>query len=183
LTLGQLGSEMELGLHDWLHMRWASVPRDPSNGAPVPFARDPADFAARWYAPENDFLGDPFSSHVNPVFWHFHGWIDDRIEDWFRAHERFHPGQVSRLEVNGVAWFAPGRWVEVGDPWLGPDTHGCSTTPGLQRGRSMEMDPEIMKLALRITFAAQDEALQGLFKRVPKRPWYARHLKVKAREV
>ncbi|WP_426101002.1 twin-arginine translocation signal domain-containing protein [Pseudomonas sp. PSPC3-3] len=183
LTLGQLGSEMELGLHDWLHMRWASVPRDPSNGAPVPFARDPADFAARWYAPENDFLGDPFSSHVNPVFWNFHGWIDDRIEDWFRAHERFHPGEVKRLEVNGVAWFAPGRWVEVGDPWLGPDTHGCSTTPGLQRGRSMEMDPETMKLALRITFAAQDEALQGLFKRVPKRPWYARHLKVKAREV
>ncbi|PIB42930.1 PvdJ/PvdD/PvdP-like protein [Pseudomonas sp. 2822-15] len=178
LTLGQLGSEMELGLHDWLHMRWASVPRDPSNGAPVPFARDPADFAARWYAPENDFLGDPFSSHVNPVFWHFHGWIDDRIEDWFRAHERFNPGEVSRLQVNGVNWFAQGRWVEVADPWLGPDTHGCSTTPGLQMGRSMEMDPETMKLALRITFA-EDEGLQGLFKRVPKRPWYARHLKLK----
>lgn len=30
LTLGQFGSEVELGLHDWLHMRWASVPRDPS---------------------------------------------------------------------------------------------------------------------------------------------------------
>ena len=179
LTLGQLGSEMELGLHDWLHMRWASVPRDPSNGAPVPFARDPADFAARWYAPENDFLGDPFSSHVNPVFWHFHGWIDDRIEDWFRAHERFNPGEVSRLEVNGVAWFAPGRWVEIGDPWLGPDTHGCSTTPGLQQGRSMEMDPEIMKLALRITFGADEALLKGLFKRVPQRPWYARHLKLK----
>ncbi len=178
LTLGQLGSEMELGLHDWLHMRWASVPRDPSNGAPVPFARDPSDFAARWYAPENDFLGDPFSSHVNPVFWHFHGWIDDRIEDWFRAHERFNPGDVRRMQVNGVAWFAPGRWVEVGDPWLGPDTHGCSTTPGLQRGRTMEMDPETMKLALRITFA-EDDALSGLFKRVPKRPWYARHLKLK----
>ena len=43
----------------------------------------------------------------------------------------------------------------------------------------MEMDPETMKLALRITFAAQDEALQELFKRVPKRPWYARHLKLK----
>lgn len=50
-------------------------------------------------------------------------------------------------------------------------------------GRSMEMDPETMKLALRITFAAQDEALQELFKRVQKRPWYARHLKVNAREV
>lgn len=179
LTLGQFGSEVELGLHDWLHMRWASVPRDPSNGQPVPFARDPADFSARWYAPENDFLGDPFSSHVNPVFWHFHGWIDDRLEDWFRAHERFHPGELSRLEVNGVPWFAPGRWVEVDDPWLGPSTHGCSTTPGLQVGKSVEMDPETMKLALRITFGSDEKKLADLFRRVPQRPWYARNLKVK----
>jgi hypothetical protein len=179
LTLGQFGSEVELGLHDWLHMRWASVPRDPSNGQPVPFARDPADFAARWYNAENDFLGDPFSSHVNPTFWRFHGWIDDRIEDWFRAHERFHPGEVTRLQVNGVPWFAPGRWVEVDDPWLGPITHGCSTTPGLQMGKSVEMDPETMKLALRITFITDEEKLAGLFRRVPQRPWYARNLKAK----
>ncbi|WP_421549525.1 PvdJ/PvdD/PvdP-like protein [Pseudomonas sp. QD4] len=178
LTLGQFGSEVELGLHDWLHMRWASVPRDPSNGAPVPKARNPDDFAARWFEPENDFLGDPFSSHVNPVFWYFHGWIDDRIEDWFRAHERFHPGEVARLEVNGVPWFAQGRWVEVGDPWLGPVTHGCSTTPGLQAGKSMEMDPETMKLALRITFGSDKDRLAQLFRKVPQRPWYARHLKV-----
>ena len=180
LTLGQFGSEVELGLHDWLHMRWASVPRDPSNGQPVPMARDPADFSARWFAPENDFLGDPFSSHVNPVFWYFHGWIDDRLEDWFRAHERFHPGEVSRQEVNGVPWFAPGRWVEIADPWLGPSTHGCSTTPGLQAGMSVEMDPETMKLALRITFGDDEEKLAGLFRKVPRRPWYARHLKAKA---
>lgn len=180
LTLGQFGSEVELGLHDWLHMRWASVPRDPSNGQPVPFARDPADFAARWYRPENDFLGDPFSSHVNPAFWYFHGWIDDRIEDWFRAHERFHPGEVKRLQVNGVPWFAPGRWVEIDDPWLGPITHGCSPTPGLQMGKTVEMDPETMKLALRITFLTDEEKLAGLFRRVPQRPWYARNLKAKA---
>ncbi|POF39095.1 PvdJ/PvdD/PvdP-like protein [Pseudomonas laurylsulfativorans] len=179
LTLGQFGSEVELGLHDWLHMRWASVPRDPSNGQPVPFARDPSDFSARWFAAENDFLGDPFSSHVNPMFWHFHGWIDDRLEDWFRAHERFHPGQVSRQEVNGVQWFAPGRWVEIDDPWLGPSTHGCSTTPGLQAGKSVEMDPETMKLALRITFGEDEKKLKDLFRKVPQRPWYARNLKAK----
>jgi hypothetical protein len=179
LTLGQFGSEVELGLHDWLHMRWASVPRDPSNGQPVPFARDTADFSARWFAAENDFLGDPFSSHVNPVFWHFHGWIDDRLEDWFRAHERFHPGEVSRLEVNGVQWFAPGRWVEIDDPWLGPSTHGCNTTPGLQAGKSVEMDPETMKLALRITFGEDEKKLADLFRKVPQRPWYARNLKAK----
>ncbi|MCQ2996653.1 PvdJ/PvdD/PvdP-like protein [Pseudomonas syringae] len=177
LTLGQFGSEMELGLHDWLHMRWATVPRDPSNGGPVPMARDQADFAPRWFEPENDFLGDPFSSHVNPVFWHFHGWIDDRIEDWFRAHERFHPGMVQRMEVKGVHWFAPGRYVEVADPWLGPSTHGCSTTPGLMPGKTVEMDPEVMKLALRITFG-EDKSIGDLLRRVPQRPWYARHLKL-----
>ncbi|POA18227.1 PvdJ/PvdD/PvdP-like protein [Pseudomonas sp. FW300-N1A1] len=179
LTLGQFGSELELGLHDWLHMRWASVPRDPSNGQPVPFARDTADFAPRWFAAENDFLGDPFSSHVSPVFWQFHGWIDDRIEDWFRAHERFHPAEVSRLHVNGVPWFAQGRWVEVADPWLGPTTHGCSTEPGLQAGKSVEMDPETMKLALRITFGEDEDKLVDLLRKVPKRPWYARHLQAR----
>jgi hypothetical protein len=44
------------------------------------------------------------------------------------------------------------------------------------------MDPETMKLALRITFGADEDTLKGLFKRVPQRPWYARNLKVKARE-
>ncbi|MBC3473980.1 twin-arginine translocation signal domain-containing protein [Pseudomonas taiwanensis] len=179
MTLGQLGSEMELGLHDWLHMRWASVPRDPSNGAPVPLARELDDFAPRWYAAENDFLGDPFSSHVHPVFWRFHGWIDDRVEDWFAAHERFHPGEVSRMQVNGVPWFAPGRWVEVADPWLGPDTHGCSTVPGVRPGRSVEMDVETMKLALRIIFGEDEGKLAGFMRQVPKRPWYARHLSLK----
>ena len=29
LTLGQFGSEVELNIHDWLHMRWATVTRDP----------------------------------------------------------------------------------------------------------------------------------------------------------
>ena len=31
-----------------------------------------------------------------------------------------------------------------------------------------------MKLALRITFSADEDVLKGLFKRVPRRPWYAR---------
>ncbi|CAG8871186.1 hypothetical protein PS627_04346 [Pseudomonas fluorescens] len=177
LTLGQFGSEVELGLHDWLHMRWASVPRDPVNDMPVPMARTPHDFAGRWFAAENDFLGDPFSSHVNPVFWRFHGWIDDRIEDWFRAHQRFHPGEVSRQTVNGVPWFAPGRWVGVADPWLGPDTHGCSTVPGLRPGRSVEMDPETMKLGIRLIYG-NEERFSALRPKVPQRPWYARNLKV-----
>jgi hypothetical protein len=38
-----------------------------------------------------------------------------------------------------------------------------------------------MKLALRITFGADEDKLAELFRKVPKRPWYARHLKVKER--
>lgn len=179
LTLGQFGSEMELVMHDWLHMRWASVTRDPSNGAPVMGDRVPSDFSPRWFRAENDFLGDPFSSHVNPVFWAFHGWIDDRVEDWYRAHERFHPGEVQRREVEGIPWFAAGHWVEVGDPWLGPATHGCGLSNLQASSNSVELDVETMKLALRIIFAEEDE-LGGWLKRAPRRPWYARNLKLAA---
>ncbi|QZX80770.1 pyoverdine maturation tyrosinase PvdP [Metapseudomonas otitidis] len=175
LTLAQLGSEMELNIHDWLHMRWATVTRDPSNGMPLPGDRDQVDYGARWFRADNDYLGDPFSSHVNPVFWRFHGWIDDRIEDWYRAHERAHPGEVVVREVQGVRWFAPGRWVEVGDPWLGALTHGCGGLDDAGGGAG-ELEVEAMKLALRITFG-EDDLVSRLLPRTPRRPWYARHLK------
>lgn len=35
-----------------------------------------------------------------------------------------------------------------------------------------------MKLALRITFG-EDDTLAGLVRKVPQRPWYARHLSLK----
>jgi hypothetical protein len=177
LTLAQFGSEVELNIHDWLHMRWATVTRDPSNGAPVTGDREQADYAARWFRPDNDFLGDPFSSHINPVFWRFHGWLDARIEDWYRAHQRYHPGEVLRREVNGVSWFAPGRWVEVADPWLGPTTHGCGE-PGSAAFASEAagaMEVEVMKLALRIALSGEKE-VADLLRRTPRRPWYARNL-------
>lgn len=136
-----------------------------------------SDFAGRWYLAPNDFLGDPFSSHVHPVFWKFHGWIDDRIDDWFRAHERYHPGEILRREVNGVPWFAPGRWVEVDDPWLGASTHGCGPLGNAPGEMSLEMDQEVMKLALRIALS-RDEEVPDLLKRAPRRPWYAQHLKL-----
>jgi hypothetical protein len=49
----------------------------------------------------------------------------------------------------------------------------------LQAGKSVEMDPETMKMALRITFGEDEKKLADLFRKVPQRPWYARHLKAK----
>lgn len=179
VTLGQFGSEMELTLHDWLHMCWATVPRDPADSVPVPLARGPADFSERWFGPQNDFLGDPFSSHVHPLFWGFHGWIDDRIEDWFDAHERVHPGQVVRRSLRGTEWFAAGPWVEVDEPWLGPMTHGCGAGLDPMTEGTMEMDIDSAKLALNIACDDKDHIADALAK-APKRPWFARNLPVRS---
>ncbi|MBA1242396.1 pyoverdine maturation tyrosinase PvdP [Pseudomonas japonica] len=175
MTLGQFGSELELSLHDWLHMCWASVARAPTDGRPMPMARQPTDFAEPWFDASNDFLGDPFSSHVHPLFWGFHGWIDARIDDWFAAHRLFHPGEVSVAEIRGVQWFAQGKWVEQDNPWMGPVSHACADGPGIWMGTALESDLEMMKIALRL--AVEPRATLGnAIDQAQERPWYARNL-------
>ena len=100
VTLGQLGADLEFTIHNDMHMRWAAPspmgirPRTPLN--------QPVDL--RWDDPAYDYLGDTYSSHVNPIFWSLHGWVDDRIEDWKRAH--------------GIA--GPMQWKGT---WVGPVSH------------------------------------------------------------
>ena len=52
-----------------------------------PANRGDFDFDEKWDDPKYDYLGDFHSSHVNPMFWRLHGWVNDRIEDWYNAHE------------------------------------------------------------------------------------------------
>ena len=68
-TLDQLGNELEWSIHGWMHLHWANEP-----------TTDPFDDS-----PTNDWLAQPFSSHVNDIFWKLHGWIDERIADWETA--------------------------------------------------------------------------------------------------
>jgi hypothetical protein len=65
-SLEQLGMELEFRIHGWMHMHWSTAP--PAN----PNSLDES----------SDWLGSPFSSHVNRHFWKLHGWIDDRIYGW-----------------------------------------------------------------------------------------------------
>lgn len=120
LTLGQLGALLEFSIHNDMHMRWASIPRDP-DGVPLPLGRAIDDIDERWADPSNDYLGDFYSSHVNPVFWRVHGWVDDRIEGWFQAHEAAHPGEIQRCDVGGVKWFKSVKWIETDKPWSRPE--------------------------------------------------------------
>ena len=74
--LDDVGSEIEEGIHNWMHMHWSAAPW--FSQAP---GQDPDD-------PRNDYLGSTYSSHVNKAFWKLHGWIDDRITQWEQASGR-----------------------------------------------------------------------------------------------
>jgi len=86
VTLGQLGVMIEMTIHNAMHIRWAA-----SSGSSRPDPLQPSEdvdptkgelIDVKWDDPRYDFLGDTYSSHVNPIFWKLHGWIDDRIESW-----------------------------------------------------------------------------------------------------
>jgi len=83
-TLDQLGYRIEVTVHNWMHNRFAAAP--PDDGQDL--------------SPANDWLGDPFSSHVNDYFWKLHGWIDDCIGLWELAQ-----GEIS-ADFSG-AWVPP----------------------------------------------------------------------------
>jgi len=168
LTLGALGSLIEFTIHNQMHTRWSTISRDPETGAPG--VRGDLEFGGKWDGPRSDYLGDFYSSHVHPLFWRLHGWVDDRIEDWFRAHEAANPGEVERVEYGGVAWFKPGKWVQAANPWSGPsELHHHHFDHEEHSGHNEEHAIETMKEVMRIiveAFARQPEVARVL----PSRP-------------
>lgn len=92
LTLDTLGAEIEEGIHNWMHMHWATDP---------PARRDDTSTA-------NDWLGDPFSAAANPTFWKLHGWIDELMGRWERAQTAGRTGRSVAAALRGFT------------PWVGP---------------------------------------------------------------
>jgi hypothetical protein len=127
LSLDQLGAKIEWLIHNLMHIRWSSLPNDPETGNKLPGGRSEKDINEKWVRFESngqiiyyDDLNDTLSSHVHPIFWRLHGWVDDRINDWFAAHEEVNSSEVVSKEIGGVPWFAKGKWVSVDNPWIGP---------------------------------------------------------------
>lgn len=105
LSLGALGNLLEMTIHNNLHMRWAS---EPVGYMPSPNFDDTRNIDPRWDAVSYDYLGDTYSSHVNPIFWYVHGWVDSCIDRWATANG-----------VSEIAWV--GTWTgKLEDGW----THG-----------------------------------------------------------
>jgi hypothetical protein len=149
LSLGALGALIEWTIHNDMHMRWTSEPVDPVTGQRLPDGRNALDLDPKWDDPKYDSLSEPYSSLVNPVFWRLHGWIDDRIDDWFLAHELVHPGQVIRKIYGGVDWFEQGKWVALEEPWAAPadedrSEHGGPDIPTMELVNMIVFGPEDM---------------------------------------
>jgi hypothetical protein len=152
VTLGQLGCDIEFNIHNDMHMRWAA----PSPVGYRPPTAVTGEIDGQWDAPAYDYLGDTYSSHVNPVFWKLHGWVDDRIEDWKRA--------------NGVAGDIDWRGA-----WVGPATHPHHETPHARAGARATRTPAAVAAAPdelqqidRIISASAVSDTDGFFHPVPR---------------
>jgi hypothetical protein len=142
LSLGQLGNLIEFTIHGWMHVRWTQTIYDATSGEAI--GRSSLfDINPEWDDPSNDDLGDFYSSHVHPIFWRLHGWVDDRINDWARVNAP----RIKTATIDGVSWFAAdGQLVQVSDPFYWP-SHGHHHEPeeGDVDVRVMEEVMSIMK--------------------------------------
>ena len=119
-----------------------------------------SDIDKKWDDEKYDYLGDFHSSHVNPIFWKLHGWVDDCIEFWYDVHIKAHPNEVKRKTHRGIEWFEKGNWVIKEDPfdWPGAEHHHHHHDPDEEKVLT-----EVMKLLEEIdsreSFKTLDEKL------------------------
>jgi hypothetical protein len=79
VSLGTLGALIEHSLYPGVKRRWSAVP---GGRRPDPGPTEAEAIPIEWDDPRYDYLADPYSMQVNPAYWKFYGWVDDRIEDW-----------------------------------------------------------------------------------------------------
>ncbi len=85
ISLGTLGAVIDATVQPTVKRRWSAVPggRRPEPGPEV------ETIPVEWDDPRYDYLADFYSMQVNPVYWKFYGWVDDRIENWKVVHGVF----------------------------------------------------------------------------------------------
>ena len=114
-TLSQLGTYLEMTVHNALHTRWSA----PLSGA-RPVQDDPVTrnsvTRANWVWDDEsyDHLSDTYAAHVNPIFWRIHGWVDDRINEWLKAKNL----DVVSLDCSKETGRRCIQWRR--DVWVGP---------------------------------------------------------------
>jgi hypothetical protein len=86
-SLSYIGVLVEFTIHNNMHMRWAEVPKTGDDFSPMDkkFTSQTLLAPSAYDGPNYHWLGNPYSAHVNPIFWKLHGWVDDTILAWLGA--------------------------------------------------------------------------------------------------
>jgi hypothetical protein len=100
LSLGALGNLVEMTIHNAMHMRWSEEPNPYRTQSIFRILAGQDTYDSTWDAVSYDYLGDTFSSHVNPHFWYLHGWVDSLIDRWAIANE---------MQPQDIVW--TGTWL------------------------------------------------------------------------
>jgi len=134
MTLGELGSRVEVTLHAWYHLRYSS---ESTYGYRPTLVAGLPDIDKKWDDPRYDWLVDNYASTVHPIFWKIHGWVDDRIEDWRRANG------LSSIRWTGT--WTGGPMENVAYMWNKKETGSSlrgSAAQASENSESLEMDHE-----------------------------------------
>lgn len=83
ITLDELGTTIEFGIHNAMHERWGGLSSDGRLRSRMAVLSDQID--SQWDNEQYDTLLDAYSAHVNPLFWMIHGWVDRCIVRWEAA--------------------------------------------------------------------------------------------------
>lgn len=151
-----------------MHMRWASIPKNGDDFSPfgsgnvtVESLNAPSPFDA----PSYNWLGNPFSSAVNPVFWKLHGWVDSIVGAWLKANGY---ARVAR-ECAGAK-----DCYEWRSHWVGDAPHGHLKQPPPVRATPADplLGKSLQKILPRAGFRnpAFDEFLQPKVGAPPRAP-------------
>lgn len=91
-SLSYVGQTVEVTIHGSMHDLWSGMP--------------PCGADDDRNSPKCNFLENMYESHVNPVFWKLHGWIDSLIDQWVAAHGYHEISEDCGARPNCYQWKA-----------------------------------------------------------------------------
>ena len=137
-SLGEIGYVLEVSLHNNMHMRWAS------DNPPVGFKNRPEITAESlkgglklYDDPKYNWLADPYSAHVNKVFWKLHGLVESVVFHWLSANQKTSIEENCGAKSDCYTW--RGTWLGASPhPAAKGSDHNHSDAPQLGTPKAMQ---------------------------------------------
>jgi hypothetical protein len=109
-SLGEIGYNLELSLHNNMHMRWTTdnPPKGYENRPDI----TPDNLKTKlkkFDNPKYKWLADPYSAHVNEVFWKLHGLVETVIFSWMQGNQYSMTAVQCEGQASCYQW--KGTWV------------------------------------------------------------------------